>query len=151
MQRCRWWNPSHRRQQVAVVFTNPHRPLENHNKLTMQRSRWMILNGNSGSGLRCGLSNGCRRALQVAVVSCYPYKGLQCFSLCSSSFSLSPTLPSLSVFRSLSLSLSLCLRNIPAHVTARLIKAFAIKNLKLPCHVSIVKNESKNFVRISFS
>jgi len=63
--------------------------------------------------------------------------------------SLSLPLPSFLVFHSL--SLSLCLRNVPARVKVYLINAFAIKKFKIPYHVSIVKNESKSFVEISFS
>jgi len=64
-------------------------------------------------------------------------------------FLLSPPLPSFFVFHSL--SLSLCLRNVPARVRVYLINAFAIKKFKIPYHISIVKNESKSFVEISFS
>jgi len=117
----------------------------------MQRSGWMIFNKNSRSGLQSGLSNGCRHAFERAMISWYPHRRLQCFFLWSSPFSLCvSTFPSLSVFRSLSLSLSLCLTHVPTRVTVHFIKIFAIKNLKLPYHTSIVKIESKNFVWISF-
>ena len=94
-------------------------------------------------------TNGCNASHFPALLSLYVCNAsLLSLSLCNgSSF---PPLPSFFVFHSL--SLSLCLRNVPVSVRVCLINAFAIKKFKIPCHVSIVKNESKSFVqKINYS